>query len=56
MSNRSGKPDSASLDRVVAKAQRDRLLRDQGYREQALKICGSAGVAPVNSRGQTCAS
>jgi 5-methylcytosine-specific restriction endonuclease McrA len=38
MSNRSGKPDSASLDRVVAKAQRDRLLRDQGYREQALKI------------------
>jgi 5-methylcytosine-specific restriction endonuclease McrA len=38
MSNRSGKPDSASLDRLVAKAQRDRLLRDQGYREQALKI------------------
>ena len=38
MSSRSGKPDPASLDRLVAKAQRDRLLRDQGYREQALKI------------------
>ncbi len=32
------------LDRVVADAQRDRLRRDKGYREQALKlypwICG----------------
>jgi 5-methylcytosine-specific restriction endonuclease McrA len=44
MSQRTGKPDSASLDRLVAKAQRDRLLREQGYRERALKlfpwICG----------------
>lgn len=33
--NKSG---STSLDRLVAKAQRDRLLREQGYREQALRI------------------
>jgi hypothetical protein len=38
------KKDSSRLDRVVAEAQRARLLREQGYREQALKlfpwICG----------------
>jgi 5-methylcytosine-specific restriction endonuclease McrA len=38
MPERSGKPGSTSLDRVVAKAQRDRLLREQGYRERALRI------------------
>jgi 5-methylcytosine-specific restriction endonuclease McrA len=38
MTTRGRNPDSANLDRIVAKAQRDRLLRDQGYREQALKI------------------
>jgi hypothetical protein len=29
---------SAALDDVVAKAHKDRLLREQGYRERALKI------------------
>ena len=38
MSKRDPKSGPSNLDRVVAKAQRDRLLRDQGYREQALKI------------------
>jgi 5-methylcytosine-specific restriction endonuclease McrA len=38
MTTRGRNPDSANLDRIVAKAQRDRLLRDQGYREQALRI------------------
>jgi hypothetical protein len=37
-------PDPSKLDEVVARAQRDRLRREQGYREQALKlfpwICG----------------
>lgn len=36
--------DSAKLDRVVAEARRNREQREQGYREQALKlypwICG----------------
>lgn len=36
--------DTDRLDGVVARAQRERLQRDQGYREQALKlfpwICG----------------
>ena len=44
MSNHGPKSGPSSLDQVVAKAQRDRLLREQGYREQALKlypwICG----------------
>jgi len=44
MKRRIPKPDSATLDRVVADAQRARVLREQGYREQALKlypwICG----------------
>ena len=38
MTRRDPKSATANLDRVVAKAQQDRLLRDQGYREQALKI------------------
>ena len=37
-------PDAARLDQVVAQARRDREQREQGYREQALKlfpwICG----------------
>jgi 5-methylcytosine-specific restriction endonuclease McrA len=37
-------PDTAKLDRIVAAARRSRELREQGYREQALKlypwICG----------------
>jgi len=37
-------PDNAKLDRVVADARRNAELRDQGYRERALKmypwICG----------------
>jgi predicted amidophosphoribosyltransferase len=37
-------PDNARLDRVVAEARRAREQREQGYREQALKlypwICG----------------
>jgi 5-methylcytosine-specific restriction endonuclease McrA len=40
-------PDSARLDRVVAAAQEQRIKREQGYREQALKlypwICGRCG-------------
>jgi 5-methylcytosine-specific restriction endonuclease McrA len=31
-------PDSAKLDRVVAEARRNRELREQGYRERALKL------------------
>jgi 5-methylcytosine-specific restriction endonuclease McrA len=38
---------SQRLDRLVAEAQRARLLREQGYREQALKlfpwVCGRCG-------------
>jgi len=38
---------SARLDRVVAEAQRARLLREQGYRERALRlfpwVCGRCG-------------
>jgi 5-methylcytosine-specific restriction endonuclease McrA len=37
-------PDTAKLDRIVADARRNRDLREQGYREQALKlypwVCG----------------
>lgn len=40
-------PDSGKLDRIVAEARRARALREQGYREQALKlfahICGRCG-------------
>lgn len=39
--------DHAKLDRIVADARRDAVRRDQGYREQALKlypwICGRCG-------------
>ena len=31
-------PDSSKLDRIVAEARRKRELREQDYREQALKI------------------
>ncbi len=31
-------PDSGKLDRIVAEARRNRELREQGYRERALKI------------------
>jgi len=44
MPGRRDRPDPSKLDQVVAAAQRARLLREQGYREQALKlfpwICG----------------
>lgn len=44
MPGRRIKPDPSKLDQVVAAAQRARLQREQGYREQALKlfpwICG----------------
>jgi hypothetical protein len=40
-------PDNARLDRIVAEARRARETREQGYREQALKIypwiCGRCG-------------
>ncbi len=40
-------PDQARLDRVVAQARRDREVREQGYRAQALKmypwVCGRCG-------------
>jgi hypothetical protein len=42
-SSKSG-PDNERLDRLVAEARRNRELREQGYREQALKlfpwVCG----------------
>jgi len=31
-------PDAAKLDRIVAEARRSRELREQGYRERALKL------------------
>ena len=41
------KTDSSRLDKLVAEARRARELREQGYREQALKlypwICGRCG-------------
>jgi 5-methylcytosine-specific restriction endonuclease McrA len=44
MPGKRDKPDPSKLDEVVARAQRDRLQREQGYRERALKlfplICG----------------
>ncbi len=40
-------PDPGKLDRIVAEARRARELREQGYREHALKlfpwICGRCG-------------
>ncbi len=39
--------DSSRLDRIVADARRERTSREQGYREQALKlypwVCGRCG-------------
>ncbi len=38
MSSKTSPPDHGRLDRVVAEARRNRDLREQTYREQALKI------------------
>ena len=38
MPSKASPPDNARLDRVVAEARRNRELREQTYREQALKI------------------
>lgn len=38
MPSKTSPPDSTRLDRVVAEARRNRELREQTYREQALKI------------------
>jgi len=47
MTGRNPMSASDTLDRLVAKAHKDRLLREQGYRERALKIhpwiCGRCG-------------
>lgn len=47
MTGRDPKERSERLDRVVAEAQRARQLREQGYRERALRlfpwICGRCG-------------
>ena len=47
MPTRKSGPDQAKLNRVVAQAQRAKVAREQGYREQALKlfpwICGRCG-------------
>ena len=47
MTGRDPEDRSERLDRVVAEAQRARLLREQGYRERALKlfpwVCGRCG-------------
>ncbi|MBA1149280.1 HNH nuclease family protein [Ectothiorhodospiraceae bacterium WFHF3C12] len=40
-------PDAGKLDRLVAETQQNRIKREQGYREQALKmypwVCGRCG-------------
>ena len=38
MSSKNKRLDQDNMDRIVAEARRDRLQREQGYREQALKI------------------
>jgi hypothetical protein len=47
MPTKTSGPDREKLDRVVAQAQRAKAAREQGYREQALKlypwICGRCG-------------
>jgi 5-methylcytosine-specific restriction endonuclease McrA len=47
MPSRKASPDTDKLDRVVAAARREREQREQGYREQALKlypwVCGRCG-------------
>ena len=44
MAPRKSQPDPGRLDRIVAESQRKREQREQGYREQALKlypwVCG----------------
>ena len=39
MPSKTSPPDHNRLDKVVAEARRSRELREQGYREQALKLC-----------------
>ncbi|HEC84165.1 MAG: HNH nuclease family protein [Candidatus Parabeggiatoa sp. nov. 2] len=47
LSKKKTKPNSDRLDKVVAEARRNQALREQSYREQALKlypwICGRCG-------------
>ncbi|UCD80401.1 MAG: HNH nuclease family protein [Desulfobacterales bacterium] len=47
MASKKKQLDPNEMDRVVAEARRDRLQREQGYREQALKmfpwVCGRCG-------------
>lgn len=47
MRSRRIKPDTGRLDRVVAEARRQRTAREQGYRDQALRllpwVCGRCG-------------
>ncbi len=47
MTDIKNQPDTDKLDRIIADARRDRELREQDYREQALKmypwICGRCG-------------
>jgi len=47
MRSRRIKPDTGRLDRVVAEARRQRQTREQGYRDQALRllpwVCGRCG-------------
>ena len=47
MLSKKKKPNIDRLNKVVAEAQRNQMLREQGYREQALKlypwICGRCG-------------
>ena len=38
MSSKNKRLDPDKMDRIVAEARRDRLKREQGYREKALKI------------------
>jgi 5-methylcytosine-specific restriction endonuclease McrA len=38
MASKKMRLDSDKMDRIVAEARRERLQREQGYREQALKI------------------
>ena len=47
MAANKNQPDTDKLDRIIADSRRDRELREQDYREQALKmypwICGRCG-------------
>ena len=59
MATNNGEKDTAKLDRVVAQARKDAEMREEGYREQALKlypwICGrcSREFTRVNLRELT---